>query len=69
MARACGELTDGIIFMWGMWLGSGYSVFLWEKNSSKKFEIKIVGKKEHRWEEWSELRGCGGLEREVRFMV
>jgi hypothetical protein len=32
-----------------MWLGSGYSVFLWGENSSNKFEIKKVGKKEHRW--------------------
>jgi hypothetical protein len=30
-----------------MWLSSGYSVFLRGKNSSKKFEIKIVGKKEY----------------------
>jgi hypothetical protein len=45
MARACGGLTDGIIFMWGMWLSSGYSVFLRGENSSKKFEIPIVGKK------------------------
>jgi len=40
-----------------------YDVFLWEKNSSKKFEIKIVGKKEHRWEELA--RACGWLGRVV----
>ena len=28
--------------------GSGCSVFLWGENSSNKFEIKKVGKKEHR---------------------
>jgi hypothetical protein len=40
-AWACGGLADGIIFMWGMWLGSGYSVFLRGENSSKKFEITL----------------------------
>jgi hypothetical protein len=44
-----------------------YDVFLWGENSSKKFEIKIVGKKEHRLGE--RARACGGLERVVRFMV
>jgi hypothetical protein len=46
--RACGGIMDGIRVMWGKWLGSGYRVFFGGKNSSKKFEIKIVSKKRYR---------------------
>ena len=64
-AGACGVIHGVIPSVACMRRGSGYCVFLWGKNSSKKFEIKIVGKKEHRWGEWSDSRGSGGLERVV----